>query len=172
MVWFCPGVGEVRRKLHHKGTPWDEMWTLQELPPPDGDEVGPKATAPLAASLAALPSNQPVVDDARPVVTTLLSEFACWLEAGVAPDSLAAALNEASETAEGAITVTELDLTSDGREDAVVRIPVMGLPLLIFVNQGGPYTSFEGYALPADFADTDTCSTGCHTHGRWLNELH
>jgi len=102
-----------------------------------------------AEILDALAAYQPVTD-AQPTVAVLLSNIARWLDTGGKPSDLVRTLNEASDRTESAITATELDLTADGRDDVVVRIPIMGLPLLVFLNTKGPPAHFEGYALPPD----------------------
>jgi heat shock protein HslJ len=91
------------------------------------------------------------VADAQTVVTTLLSSIADWLAAGGEPATLETILNEMPLQFEHKpVTVTELDLTGDGRQDVVVRIPVMGLPVLVLVNEGGTPAQFGGYALPPE----------------------
>jgi heat shock protein HslJ len=104
----------------------------------------------LAKAQEALAAYAPVTD-AQPVVDLLLPCIAGWLDAGGEPSTLETILNETPmEAKRGPVTVTELDLTGDGRQDVVVRIPVMGLPLLVLVENGGSPARFAGYALPPD----------------------
>ena len=111
-------------------------------PTPSGGDLLVNAQQTLAAYLP--------VTDTQPVVSTLLSSIADWLDGGGDPAALALALTTTSDLAEAPATVTELDLTGDGRQDVVVRIPVMGLPLLIFVDNGSSPAHFVGCALPPD----------------------
>ena len=128
---------------------WDNLFDWWRGPAVQEVSLSPRDQL-SAEILDALAAYQPVMD-AQPTVTALLSNIAHWLDTGGTPSDLAAVLNEASDRTEGAITVTELDLTGDGRDDVVVRIPIMGLPLFVFLNDGGSPVHFEGYALPADF---------------------
>ncbi|MGC9334803.1 MAG: tetratricopeptide repeat protein, partial [Anaerolineae bacterium] len=111
---------------------------------------------PLPDAREALSAYVPVAD-AQPVVTILLSSIADWLGAGGEPATLETILNETPTQVEHKpVTVTELDLTGDGRQDVVVRFPVMGLPLLAFVDGGGTPTRFDGHALPPDLEAIQT----------------
>jgi len=127
---------------------WDQLFdwwrgpAVQEVSLSHRDQLS-------AEILDALAAYWPVMD-AQPTVNTLLSNIARWLDTGGTSSDLAEVLNEASDRTEDAITATELDLTADGRDDVVVRIPIMGLPLFVFLNTGGPPAHFEGYALPPD----------------------
>lgn len=107
----------------------------------------------LSAAQEALSAYEPVTD-AQPVVNVLLSSIASWLDAGGEPSTLETILNETPmEAKRGPVTVTELDLTGGPEyraRDVVVRIPAMGLPLLVFVNEDGSPSRFAGYALPPD----------------------
>ena len=163
-LWLIPAAGGDPRWVVDELTPlpgpapgwwgyyghvdWDQLFdwwrepATQELSLSHRDQLS-------AEILDALAAYQPVMD-AQPTVTALLSNIAHWLDTGGTPSDLAAVLNEASDRTEGAITATELDLTADGRDDVVVRIPIMGLPLLVFLNTKGPPAHFEGYALPSD----------------------
>jgi heat shock protein HslJ len=105
---------------------------------------------PLASAQEALAAYVPAAD-AQPLVSTLLSEIAGWLNAGGEPATLEAILNETAFLVEHKpVTINGLDLTGDSRQDVVVHIPVMGLPLLVFVDDGGTPAPFAGYALPPD----------------------
>jgi len=111
---------------------------------------------PLADAQQALAAYLPVAD-AQPLVSTLLSGIADWLAAGGEAINLETILNEPPLQAERRpVTVAELDLTGDEWEDVVVRIPVMGLPLLVFVNDGSNPARFSGYALPPDLETIQT----------------
>jgi len=104
----------------------------------------------LTGAMEALVTYQPV-GDARPTVNALLDGIARWLEGGGDLAELETALDNATTQNQIPISVTEQDVTGDGHEDVVVHIPVMGLPLLVFLDQGDAYVS---YALPPDFAET------------------
>jgi Tol biopolymer transport system component/ribosomal protein S16/tetratricopeptide (TPR) repeat protein len=169
-LWLIPAAGGESRRVMDELTPlpgpasgwfgyyghvdWDQLFdwwrgpAAQELSLPHRDQLS-------AEILDALAAYQPVMD-AQPTVTVLLSNIARWLDAGGKPSDLVRALNEASDRTEDAITATELDLTADGRDDVVVRIPIMGLPLLVFLNTKGPPAHFEGYALPPDLETIQT----------------
>ena len=133
---------------------WDNLFdwwrgpTTRELSLSHRDQLS-------AEILDALAAYQPVAD-AQQTVAVLLSNIARWLDTGGEPSDLVRTLNEASDRTEDTITATELDLTADGRDDVVVRIPIMGLPLLVFLNTKGPIAHFEGYALPPDFETIQT----------------
>lgn len=106
---------------------------------------------PLTTAQEALAAYQPA-SDARPVVSALSSSIAEWLGAGGNPSALAQALTSTfHQLVDTPAGITEVDLTSDGQEDVVVRIPVMGLPLLVFVHDGPGSAGFIGYSLPPDF---------------------
>ncbi len=163
-LWLIPAAGGEPRRVVDELAPlpgpasgwfgyyghveWDQLFdwwqgpTTRELSSSHRDQLS-------AEILDALAAYQPVMD-AQPTVTVLLSNIARWLDTGGKPSGLVRALNEPSDRTEGAITATELDLTADGRDDVVVRIPIMGLPLLVFLNTVGPPAHFEGHALPSD----------------------
>jgi hypothetical protein len=129
-------------------TPLPAPATVPPSPPPPT-----AARELLALAQQALSAYEPVTD-AQPVVNVLLSSIASWLDAGGEPSTLETILNETPmEAKRGPVTVTELDLTGGPKyraRDIVVRIPAMGLPLLVFVNQDGSPARFAGYALPPD----------------------
>ena len=136
-------------------------WNLRslDLPPNayvvDWIDPGRAACTSLAASRAALSTYQPVVTDTRPVVEVLLADIACALERGAGPADLAAALDAVLAEETEPLTIASQDLTGDGQEDVLVHLPIMGLPALVFLSQDGPpYPSFKGRALPPDFAET------------------
>lgn len=127
--------------------------------PPTASPALPTATPapPDALTLAqeALAAHQPFTD-ARPVVGTLSASIAAWLRGGGDPAALAPALTTTSDLGEAPAAVTEVDLTGDGQEDVVVRVPVMGLPLLVFVRDGLGPPGFAGHALPPDLSSIQT----------------
>ncbi len=117
---------------------------------PEWGETPVPATGDLAAAQAALAGYEPVAD-VRPTVNILLEHIARWLGAGGAPAELEVALDQVSEPDQSPVTVEAWDVTGDGDEDVVLQVPVMGLPLLVFVNERG---AFKGYTLPRDYAET------------------
>jgi len=131
--------------------------TATPLPTPTRVPPSPAPTTAardlLADAQQALAAYEPATD-AQPVVDILLSSIASWLDAGGEPSTLETILNETPmEAKRGPVTVTELDLTGGPKyraRDIVVRIPAMGLPLLVYVNQDGSPARFAGYALPPD----------------------
>jgi hypothetical protein len=133
--------------------------TATPLPTPAKGTPSPPPTAAarelLAVAQQALAAYEPVTD-VQPVVSTLLSNIADWLRSGGGPAALAQALATTSDLGETPATITQIDLTGDGREDIVVHIPVIGLPLLVFVNEDGSPARFAGYALPSDLEAIQT----------------
>ncbi len=126
-------------------TPSPQLFAETATPPPSET---PATLGNLSAAQAALAAYQPTTD-ATHTVERLLADIAAWLAAGNDPAGLEATLDEASSLNQDPVRATAIDLTGDAREDVVVHIPIMGLPLLVFVDQGhGP----TGYALPPDFA--------------------
>jgi hypothetical protein len=121
--------------------------STETMAPPTATPAPPD---PLTTAQEALAAYQPA-SDAQPVVSALSLSIAEWLGAGGDPAALALALTTASDLGEAAASVTKADLTGDGQEDVVVRIPVMGLPLLVFVRDGLGPPGFAGVALPPDF---------------------
>lgn len=126
-------------------------------PAPAAASASPSPTEPpadlLAGAQQALAAYEPATD-AQPLVNLLLSSIAAWLEAGGDPTTLEALLNQAApEPGHSPVTVTEVDLSGDPApraSDVLVRIPVMGLPLFVFVRQGTEPARFTGHALPPD----------------------
>jgi len=133
--------------------------TIVTSPSAHTTQAPPTATAvssdPLTTAQEALAAYRPVTST-LPVVSILLLSVADWLDSGGDPAALALALTMTSDLGDAPVTMTELDLTGDGREDVVVRIPVMGLPLLVFVNDGSSPAHFAGYALPPDLEAIQT----------------
>ena len=109
----------------------------------------------LVTSQTVLTAYEPIADT-QPVVTSLLTNLTCWFDLGGDPMALATLLDEATEFNNLTVTVTPLDVSGDEHQDIVVHIPVMDLPLLVFMNEA---TGFSGYALPANYAET--------LHGHW-----
>ncbi len=124
--------------------------TSARVASPQKVETPAATSGDLSEAKEALAAYQPVVD-ARPIVNALLGDVARWLEAGGSLVELEAALDESTTQNQIPVRVIAQDVTGDGRQDVVVHIPVIGLPLLVFVDQAG---TFEGYALPSDFAET------------------
>ena len=114
-----------------------------------------RTTDPLTRAQQGLAAYVPVADT-QPVVNTLLLSIAAWLDDGGDAADLEPALTTSSDPGETPATVTELDLTGDGLQDVVVRIPVMGLPVLVFVDDGGKPAQFAGYALPPNLEAIQT----------------
>jgi hypothetical protein len=135
------------------------LGTLAELrrrstevsPPPAGPAVNDLSTV-----RAALAAHQPITDT-RPTVAGLLDHIAPWLAAGGDLAELETALEQAATQNEaigiktGPVRVMAQDLTGDARDDVVVHVPVIGLPLLVFVDEK---ETFAGYALPPNYAET------------------
>jgi hypothetical protein len=124
--------------------------------PQTATPAGPPADL-LDAAREALAAYEPVAD-ARPVVDAVLEGVAAWLDAG----GTAAALPEVlgpmpvpGGNQAAAIQAWEVDLTGDGRQDTVLRIPVVGLPLFVFTSQPGPDRP-AAHFLPADLESIQT----------------
>jgi hypothetical protein len=130
-------------------TPWPPVPTSTSWVSPTSPTATPAPSDPLAEAQEALAAYVPVTDT-QSVVTGLLATITRWLDAGGDPVALVPALTTTSDLGKAQATVIEVDLTGDGRNDVVVRIPVMGLPLLVFLNDSGSPARFEGYVLPHD----------------------
>lgn len=94
------------------------------------------------------------VASVQSVVKALLTFTTSWLDSAASPANYPAvralARTSTRNLVEGLPTILEADLTGDGSEDIVVRMPAFGPTVLVFVNDGKTPAHFAGHILMPD----------------------